>query len=110
MRRLKSSGSCSDYSLHTVEQDVSEFFSSSAVTVQRARTKIVMKLMEEIRPHAIRLMDSWRFPDWQLDRSLGRYDGKVYRNKFERASEQNPLNGFMWIRILIAGFCSKRGK
>lgn len=32
------------------------------------------------------------FPDWQLDSSLGRYDGKVYEDMFERASELNPLN------------------
>ena len=83
------------YALHTLEQEASEFFSSSAVTVrqiQLARTKVVMKLLEEIRPHAVRLVDAWRFPDWQLDSSLGRYDGKVYEDLFMRASELNPLN------------------
>ncbi len=83
------------YALHTLEQEASEFFSSSAVTVrqiQLARTKAVMKLLEEIRPHAVRLVDAWQFPDWQLDSSLGRYDGKVYEDLFKRASELNPLN------------------
>lgn len=83
------------YALHTLEREASEFFSSSAVTVrqiQLARTKAVMKLLEEIRPQAIRLVDAWRIPDWQLDSSLGRYDGKVYEDLFERASEMNPLN------------------
>ncbi|KAL9602254.1 MAG: hypothetical protein Q9219_001978 [cf. Caloplaca sp. 3 TL-2023] len=83
------------YALHTLEREASEFFSSSAVTVrqiQLARTKTVMKLLEEIRPHAVRLVDAWRFPDWQLDSSLGRYDGKVYEDLFRRASELNPLN------------------
>ena len=83
------------YALHTLEQEASEFFSSSAVTVrqiQLARTKAVMKLLEEIRPHAVRLVDAWHFPDWQLDSSLGRYDGKVYEDLFKRASELNPLN------------------
>ena len=83
------------YALHTLEQEASEFFSSSAVTVrqiQLARTKTVMKLLEEIRPHAVRLVDAWQFPDWQLDSSLGRYDGKVYEDLFKRASELNPLN------------------
>lgn len=51
-----------------------------------------MKLLEEIRPHAVRLVDAWQFPDWQLDSSLGRYDGKVYEDLFKRASELNPLN------------------
>lgn len=83
------------YALHTLEREGSEFFSSSAVTVrqiQLARTKAVMKLLEEIRPHAVRLVDAWRFPDWQLDSSLGRYDGEVYEDLFKRASELNPLN------------------
>ena len=84
------------YALHTLEQEASEFYTSSAVTVrqiQLARTSAVMKLLEEIRPHAVRLVDSWDFPDWQLDSSLGRYDGKVYEDMFYRASELNPLNG-----------------
>ena len=83
------------YALHTLESEASEFFSSSAVTVrqiQLARTKTVMNLLEEIRPHAVRLVDAWKFPDWQLDSSLGRYDGKVYEDLFHRASELNPLN------------------
>ena len=83
------------YALHTLEREASEFFSSSAVTVrqiQLARTKAVMKLLEEIRPHTVRLVDAWHFPDWQLDSSLGRYDGKVYEDLFYRASEMNPLN------------------
>ncbi|MCJ1390422.1 fatty-acyl coenzyme A oxidase [Xylographa bjoerkii] len=83
------------YALNTLEREASEFFSSSAVTVrqiQLARTKTVMKLLEEIRPHAVRLVDAWKFSDWQLDSSLGRYDGKVYEDLFHRASELNPLN------------------
>lgn len=59
------------YSLHTLEAESSEFFTSSACTVAQirlARTKAVMQLLEEIRPHAIRLVDSWDFPDWQLSK------------------------------------------
>ncbi|THV54191.1 hypothetical protein BGAL_0032g00190 [Botrytis galanthina] len=84
------------YALNTLEKEASEFYSSSAVTVrqiQLARTKSVMKLLGEIRPHALRLVDAWAFPDWQLDSSLGRKDGKVYEDMFYRASQLNPLNG-----------------
>lgn len=83
------------YALHTLEREASEFFSSSAITVrqiQLARTTAEMKLLEEIRPPAVRLVDAWYFPDWQLDSSLGRCDGKVYEDLFHRASELNPLN------------------
>ncbi|KIX95112.1 uncharacterized protein Z520_09028 [Fonsecaea multimorphosa CBS 102226] len=87
------------YALHTLEREASEFYSSAAVTVRQitlARTKTVMKLLEEIRPHAVRLVDAWKFPDWQLDSSLGRYDGNVYEDMFHRASELNPLNNVVF--------------
>lgn len=82
------------FSLHTLEREASEFFSSGATTVRQIQLtrKAVMKLLSDIRPHAIRLVDSWSFPDWQLDSSLGRYDGNVYEDLFYRASELNPLN------------------
>lgn len=83
------------YALHTLESQSSEFFQSAACTIrqiQLARNKTVPQLMTELRPHAVRLVDSWKFPDWQLDSSLGRYDGAVYEDMFKRASEDNPLN------------------
>lgn len=84
------------YALDTLEKEASEFYVSAAVTVRQimlARTKSILKLLEEIRPHAVKLVDSWQFPDWQLDSSLGRKDGRVYEDLFHRASELNPLNG-----------------
>lgn len=82
------------FALSTLEREASEFFSSSATTVKQIALarRAVMKLLEEIRPHAVRLVDAWKFSDWQLDSSLGRYDGKVYEDMFYRASELNPLN------------------
>lgn len=82
------------FALQTLEREASEFFSSSATTIKQISLarKAVMKILEEVRPHAVRLVDSWKFSDWQLDSSLGRYDGKVYEDMFYRASELNPLN------------------
>lgn len=82
------------FALHTLEKEASEFFSSAATTIKQIALarKQVMKLLEEVRPHAVRLVDAWKFSDWQLDSSLGRYDGKVYEDMFYRASELNPLN------------------
>ena len=87
------------FALHTLEKESSEFFQSAACTIrqiQLARSKTVPQLMTEIRPHAVRLVDSWKFPDWQLDSSLGRYDGDVYSDMFKRASEDNPLNSVVF--------------
>ncbi|KAF4978174.1 hypothetical protein FZEAL_5419 [Fusarium zealandicum] len=83
------------FALHYLSSHASEFFTSAATNVrqiQLARTKRTLSLLEDIRPHAVRLVDSWKFPDWQLDSALGRYDGKVYEDLFHRASETNPLN------------------
>lgn len=83
------------FALHYLTNHASEFFTSAATNVrqiQLARTKRTLSLLEQIRPHAVRLVDAWKFPDWQLDSSLGRYDGKVYEDMFHRASEVNPLN------------------
>ncbi|KAF4469965.1 acyl- oxidase [Fusarium albosuccineum] len=83
------------FALHHLTSNASEFFTSAATTVrqiQLSQTKRTLALLEEIRPHAVRLVDAWQFPDWQLDSSLGRYDGKVYEDMFHRASEVNPLN------------------
>lgn len=86
------------YALHTLEREAAEFFSSSAVTTRQislAQNNAVMKLLDEIRPHAVRLVDAWKIPDWQLDSSLGRYDGEVYPDLFRRAS-QNPVNDLVF--------------
>ncbi|KAK6851455.1 hypothetical protein PG995_012577 [Apiospora arundinis] len=83
------------FALHTlVEREADEFFAAAATTARQIALarRAVMQLLSEIRPHAVRLVDAWKFPDWQLDSSLGRYDGAVYEDMFHRASELNPLN------------------
>lgn len=87
------------YALTTLEREAAEFFSSGAVTIRQitlTRTSAVMKLLDDIRPHAVRLVDAWSFPDWQLDSSLGRYDGEVYPDLFRRASLENPVNDLVF--------------
>jgi acyl-CoA oxidase len=87
------------YALHTLEREASEFFASGAVTVRQitlTQTKAVGKLLDEIRPHAVKLVDAWSFSDWQLDSSLGRHQGDVYEDLFKRASEQNPVNDLVF--------------
>ena len=69
-------------------------FRSAASTAQISLVKAntIMPLLKKIRPHAVRLADSWAMDDYLLDSSLGRYDGRVYEDMFYRASEVNPLN------------------
>ena len=81
------------FALHTIDTRAVDFLSTNAVDlnqVERARHEVVPCLMGEIRPHAVKLVDAWMIPDWQLDSSLGRYDGRVYGDLFRRAGEGNP--------------------
>lgn len=72
----------------------------------------IQDLLARIRPHAVKLVDAWQFPDYLLDRyarclpflspvltrssALGRYDGNVYEDLFNRAHRQNPLNDIVF--------------
>jgi acyl-CoA oxidase len=49
-------------------------------------------MTDEVRPHAVKLVDAWAIPDYLLDSALGRYDGKVYEDLYNRAHRLNPLN------------------
>ncbi|KAH8701557.1 acyl-CoA dehydrogenase/oxidase [Talaromyces proteolyticus] len=87
------------YALHTLEREAADFYSSGAVTVRQitlTRTKAVLSLLDDIRPHAVRLVDAWQIPDWVLDSSLGRSDGAVYEDLFRRASQENPVNDLIF--------------
>ena len=82
------------FSLYTMDGDGREFFNSGGVSNEqldklRGRTQ---ELMLSIRPHAVNLVDAWKIPDYLLDSALGRYDGKVYEDLFNRAHRLNPLN------------------
>lgn len=83
------------YALYTMDSDSRSFVTANAVTsssMDAVQDAILMLMMEKIRPHAVKLVDSWAIPDYLLDSALGRYDGKVYEDLFDRAHRQNPLN------------------
>jgi acyl-CoA oxidase len=83
------------YSLYTMDADARTFATTHAVnpaSLDALNDAILVLMTEKIRPHAVKLVDSWAFPDYILDSALGRYDGKVYENLFDRAHRRNPLN------------------
>jgi acyl-CoA oxidase len=50
--------------------------------------------MAELRPHAVKLVDAWAIPGYLLDSALGREDGRVYEELFDRAHRRNEvMNG-----------------
>ena len=82
------------FALNIIEKEPQEFYTSNSLTVaqvERAK-ETILELLAQVRPHAVPLIDSWNLPDWLLNSSLGRHDGKVYEDMFRQASELNPLN------------------
>jgi acyl-CoA oxidase len=49
------------------------------------------KVLAEIRPAAVPLVDAWNLPDYLLNSCLGRYDGRVYEALLE-STQYEPLN------------------
>ncbi|KAJ6082966.1 hypothetical protein N7467_007101 [Penicillium canescens] len=82
------------FALNTMENEGYEFFRCNAVAQSDldALPTRIQDLMSRIRPHAVKLVDSWMIPDYLLDSALGRYDGRVYEDLFNRAHRLNPLN------------------
>jgi acyl-CoA oxidase len=83
------------FAIHTMESDSRSFATTNAVTnssLDALPDTILILMTEKIRPHAVKLVDAWAIPDYLLDSALGRYDGKVYEDLFNRAHRRNPLN------------------
>ncbi|CAI7610250.1 unnamed protein product [Penicillium pancosmium] len=82
------------FAFYTMEHEAFEFFRCNAVTKSDldGLPARIQELMSRIRPHAVNLVDSWMIPDYLLDSALGRYDGRVYEDLYNRAHRLNPLN------------------
>jgi acyl-CoA oxidase len=89
-----------------------EFLHSGCVSLAQvsALPSRIRELMAAIRPHAVALVDAWSVPDYLLDSALGRGDGRVYEELFERArdTEKNPLNAevfnpWYWEEEIVMG-------
>ncbi|KAH8730270.1 hypothetical protein GQ44DRAFT_607419 [Phaeosphaeriaceae sp. PMI808] len=82
------------YALYTLDQSASSFTMTTAITPEAVYSlqDLILDLMTELRPHAVKLVDAWSIPDWLLNSALGRSDGKVYEELFDMAHRRNPLN------------------
>ncbi|KAF5012777.1 hypothetical protein FDECE_1197 [Fusarium decemcellulare] len=83
------------FSLYIIGKGSRDFSRSNAISdtqLDSIADEAIVKLMENIRPHAVSLVDAWKFPDYLLDSALGRHDGRVYEDLFNRAHRLNPLN------------------
>lgn len=82
------------FSLYTMDIESREFYNAGGVSNDQldALPDRIQDVMARIRPHAVNLVDAWSIPEYLLDSALGRYDGKVYEDLFNRAHRLNPLN------------------
>lgn len=82
------------FAMFTMDNEARDFVKAGAVSDEEldALPAKIQELMAQIRPHAVRLVDAWSVPDFLLDSALGRSDGKVYEDLFNRAHRLNPLN------------------
>jgi acyl-CoA oxidase len=82
------------YSLNAMDSSARSFASTGATDEGSldALPDRILDVMSQLRPHAVRLVDSWMMPDYLLNSALGRFDGKVYETIYDMAHRQNPLN------------------
>lgn len=82
------------FALYTLDQAASSFTLANAVTPETTHivSDVILDLMTELRPHAVKLVDAWAIPDWLMGSALGRSDGKVYEELYDMAHRRNPLN------------------
>ncbi|KAE9167378.1 Peroxisomal acyl-coenzyme A oxidase 1, partial [Phytophthora fragariae] len=73
-------------SLGDFRQD--DYLSSGQVDLVRER---IVRLLPVIRKNCVLLTDAWDFSDFELNSTIGRYDGDIYRALVKRAADE-PLN------------------
>lgn len=58
------------FAIYTIDAEAREFQSSGALSSETldALPDRILDLMQQIRPHAVRLVDSFALPDFLLDR------------------------------------------
>jgi acyl-CoA oxidase len=82
------------FCFYTIDAEQRFFQASRAISLSdmNGLNGEILGLMKKIRPHAVKLVDSFALPDYLLDSALGRYDGSVYEALFDQAHRNNPLN------------------
>lgn len=82
------------FAFYTMDAEARDFSKAGSVSEQDLDSlpTRIQQLMAQVRPHAVALVDSWKVPDFLLDSALGRYDGRVYEDLYNRAHRLNPLN------------------
>jgi acyl-CoA oxidase len=78
--------------LQNIQENGSDFVGLLDRAAVRQVHADIMTLLDQIRPDAVALSDSFGFTDHHLKSTLGRHDGNVYEAIYEEA-KASPLNG-----------------
>jgi len=89
------------FGMFWIEKDMGDFVEDGYLNQAQAadvRAEVVA-LINELRPDAVSLVDSWDFSDFVLKSALGRFDGDVYPALMNDAQEsalnqQDPVVGW----------------
>ncbi|XP_022088710.1 peroxisomal acyl-coenzyme A oxidase 1-like isoform X1 [Acanthaster planci] len=81
------------YAIHGLSEYRGEFLQDGYLTGQQldAIDRILIRLLKEIRPNAVTLVDAFDIDDNNLASVMGRYDGNVYENMYKWAKSA-PMN------------------
>ncbi|KAG9408604.1 hypothetical protein AC1031_020457 [Aphanomyces cochlioides] len=81
------------YGLWRIQANLGEFRLSNYLSSAQGAwvDEQVLALLKVVRPNAISLVDGFDFSDFELNSTIGRYDGDIYRALIDRASK-DPLN------------------
>ncbi|KAF1783920.1 Acyl-coenzyme A oxidase, N-terminal [Phytophthora cactorum] len=102
-------------STHHAELMLLKSFISGVYSLPAGKTKVAVaqlcqlfgasllqlqKLLSPVRRNAVRLTDAWDFSDFELNSTIGRYDGDIYRALVEQ-TKREPLNASEWWLLLV---------
>jgi acyl-CoA oxidase len=79
------------FALVQIRENAADWLPHVSAKQNEAIHAAVSKLLSEIRPDAVALVDAFGWKDSSLLSALGRYDGNVYEALYEYA-RQNPMN------------------
>jgi acyl-CoA oxidase len=86
-------GCCDLFAVFEIEKNAGDYLSDGYMTRQQVRLvkDAVKNLLNEIRPNAVALVDSFGLLDIELNSAIGRYDGNVYETLLDWARKE-PMN------------------
>jgi len=84
---------CALFGAWMINKSLGDFREDNYLSSEQADLvrKQIVALLPVVRKNAVLLTDAWDFTDFELNSTIGRYDGDIYRALVRRAADE-PLN------------------